>query len=133
MKNSAKRFVAVGALVAASLVAPMTHAADYLVIHWSVQEDPANWLSVETIGMSPGLAFVRFKRGTSLIPQANLPSGVTSCLNGLFYIDITQPHGILNYQQLLLAKNTGKRMSRADFSQDAANGICYLYLTAQME
>lgn len=133
MKNSAKRSMAAGALFASSVVATITQAATYEYI--DDQFNPAKWVAVEMIGAHTGLAFVRFQSGANVIPPAapaTLPNGV-NCLNGLFYIDITATHGRLIYQQLLLAKNTGKKMSRVGYTQDTANAICMLWLTAQIE
>ena len=134
MKSIAKQLLATCALFAACLVAPIAHATDYELV--DDQFDSVKWLTIEMLGMHPGSAFVRFKSGANFLPSANpsgaLPNGL-NCLNGVFYVDITQTHGRLIYQQLLLAKTAGKKVSRIGFSQASTNQPCFAWLVAQIE
>ena len=130
MKSTTQQLLATCALFAACLIASIAHATDYSI---PIDEaNPTTWVSVELLGVHPGLAFVRFQSGASIIPQAMLPVGV-ACQNAVFYMDTAQVHGKLIYQQLLVAKTAGKKMSRVNFVQDGANTLCYLSLVGQIE
>lgn len=132
MKNALEKFARASVLGAALAFAPVGHA---VMTNYSLPIDEANptqWVSVELLGVHPGVAFVRFQSGASIIPPATLPAGVV-CQNGVFYMDTAQVHGKLIYQQLLVAKTAGKKMSRVVFQQDGTNTLCYLWLAGQIE
>ena len=115
----------------------------------SDSSNPAQWLTVEMIGMQPPYGYVNFKTAAGSVvpvhpptnPPAN-PPAFPDCLFNIIYIDMTVPGAKVMHQQLLLARTTGKRISRVIYTvnqiQVSSNPVvmgpqCWMVLTDQRE
>lgn len=119
MKSTAKQVFCSLALFAASIATPVA-AEDISAPH-----------TVDTLGLAaPGYATVTFKNASNLVVPA-----VGTCLYDILYIDVTAPAGKLLHQQLLLAKTTGKRMSRIGYTPEIHTSAtqCFLWVINQSE
>jgi hypothetical protein len=95
---------------------------------------PSDWATVDRLGVQNGYIIVRFAVNNVVHPTGTVPgTNGSTCLFGNFYMDLTLSYSKAMHQQLMLAKATNKRISRAMYTQVVKDGICTIWLLEQSE